>query len=437
MSQATPRASTSRPALRRNPVFRLDGAGVRSPGWGQVRPPASVLLFVASCGQALGAYVAVAVLARTLSLHQFAIWGLQQVAYQLVGPILSLGLVPVIASTNVLTASNKVQQRRVGRSRLRTALQLTAAVTAVVTVLTKALAPAMAWPVCLAGGAWVLPQLFYSDLRARERWAPAAVLLVTQSALGYGSGVASLWMTRSVSGYWIGVAVGSTATAAVIAVITKVRIWDLRPAPRTRSLVKRSTAGIPATAANLLTSGSLRPFAGLAGGEGGIAALTLASQYAQFGGLVQQVYWSRFGPAAIRGIVCHDDVDVNRVQRRGRRVFLLLWAGQAVLAFPVLRLLGGRVFDPKVALPVTFLLCLLPLASISYDTYAGAVWRSGNTALLSAMSVVALALTAVLALAGALAGILLLLPVALLAARVLLGRRVRSLSLKARVEGKA
>jgi hypothetical protein len=391
-------------------------------------------LLVANGVQAMGAFAATFVLARQFELSVFADWGLQQVLFQVLGPVLSLGLSPVLSAINVSSSGTRFEAEA-GVSRLRASLATVVVAGLAAAALAAAIDAASLGrgllPVTVAAAAWVLPQLLQAHLRATEQMTATAVSIFTQSVLTYGLGAAAVLLVPTPTAYWLGHAAGSLLALAAGLLAASLGPGAGRfPASELRRLLTRSSAGLLATAASILAVGLLRPVAGHFGGATEVAALTVASQYAQLGALVQGVYWSRFGPAAIQAQLRRDESALRRLEGRAALVLSGVWAVQLLLAYPVLRLLAGGLFSTSM-LVAAALLTAVPLFNVRYDGRVGIVWRQGSTLALGGISGVSLLLTFALAVLIGLVTTPLLIPVALLLARLSMGEAVRHLARRA------
>jgi hypothetical protein len=390
-------------------------------------------LLAANGAQAAGAFAATFVLARQFELSVFADWGLQQVLFQVLGPVLSLGLSPVLSAVNV-SSSGTTAEAQAGVSRLRASLATVVAAGLAAAALAAALDATSLGrgllPVAVAAAAWVLPQLLQAHLRATEQMTATAVSIFTQSLLAYGLGVAAALLvpTPTPTTYWLGHAAGS-----LLALVAGLLAASLGPGagrfPRAelRQLLARSSAGLLATASSILAVGLLRPVAGHFGGDTEVAALTVASQYAQLGALVQGVYWSRFGPTAIQAQLRSDEGGLRRLEGRAALVLSAVWATQLALAYPVLRLLAGDLFSTSM-LVAAALLTAVPLFNVRYDGRVGIVWRQGSTLALGGISAASLLLTILLAVLIGRVTTPSLIPASLLVARAGMGEAVRHLA---------
>jgi hypothetical protein len=388
-------------------------------------------LLAANGAQAAGAFAATFVLARQFELSVFADWGLQQVLFQVLGPVLSLGLSPVLSAVNV-SSSGTTAEAEAGVSRLRASLATVVAAGLAAAALAAALEASSLGggllPVTVAAAAWLLPQLLQAHLRATEQMTATAVSIFTQSVLAYGFGAAAALLAPTPTAYWLGHAAGSLL--AMVAGLLSAHVGPGAgrfPRAELRRLLARSSAGLLATASSILAVGLLRPVAGHFGGDGEVAALTVASQYAQLGALVQSVYWSRFGPTAIQAQLRSDEGALRRLEGRAALVLGGVWLAQLVLAYPVLRLLAGELFSTSM-LVAAALLTAVPLFNVRYDGRVGIVWRQGSTVALGGISGASLLLTFALAVLIGLVTSPLLIPVALLLARVSMGEAVRHLA---------
>jgi O-antigen/teichoic acid export membrane protein len=366
---------------------------------------------------ALG-FLTVATISRVLGLSGVASWGLQQLTFQAFSLTLTLGLPPLVAAVAVRASRSTTDALHTYHTAFR--LVVIAGFAASALSVASLLLGSARWvpATALAGAAMALLQVTTSWLRGSERHGLNVIVLTGSWVAAYLAGIATVLVTRSISLYWIGFTLG-LACGITAAIRAEPVLWR-KPSGSDFPLLRQGLFGLPHLVANTLQVGLLRPLGSVTAGSTGVAYVTVAGQYAQAMGVLQQAYWSTRGQHAIRAIEEKSITQVRKLSREAVAIFVGAWAVYAALAPTVLELLLGRAAPQSMVL-MALLLGAMPLASIRYDTYAGTLWRQHRSRLLSGTTVVSSGIGLLLSAVAAYRVGLAALPIGLLLARVAQG----------------
>lgn len=374
--------------------------------------------------QGLFGFIAVGAVTRSLGLGGLADWGLQQLLYQLSTLGLAVGLPPIVAARAVRLSHDRTENRTYGTALFSIMMTSLLAVTLVLATLGPR---DVAWVVVSSSAAAAVLQVASAQLRGSERHGTNVLTLSIAWPAAYGGGLLGLLTGGDIGHYWLGFLAGM-ASAALLGVC----LAGARPIiPRrqdARALLSAAVA-LPHNLANLLLTGLLRPLAGLLAGPGAVAAMTVATQYAQAGGVVHQAFWAARGPQAVRLLAEEDFEQLKTLRRVTLRTMAGLWLAHSLMAPPMLAILLGE-WPSTEMLIASVALGGLPLFSTWYDLYAGILWRNVRGFAMSIISFYGLVVVVVVAPILALTLGPAYMPLSALAGRAVQGLLVRQTFLK-------